>query len=171
MDERELLEATTKEVLDKLGFANANISIERDEENRLNVQVDVPPEESGMLIGFHGETLASLQLLLSQIIYKKLGEWRTVILNVGDYRQKRQLSLESMALNAAQRVKLTGQAVMLPYLSSSERRLIHLSLSQDPQVETFSQGEGRDRRLVISPKKKQEKEEKPKAEIANQNNV
>jgi len=170
MDEAELVEMSTQEILDKLGFQNVNIAIEFDAEKRFNVQIDVSPEESGMLIGFHGETLAALQLIVSQIIYKKVGEWRTVILNVGDYRQKRNLALETMAANAAQRVKLTGQSVTLPYLSSNERRLIHLALSEDPQVATFSQGEGRDRRLVIAPKKTEDKEDKPEQGIAYQKN-
>lgn len=164
MDEKTLAESAAKELLAKLGFSNATIAATEDEEKRLNVQIDVGPEDSGMLIGFHGETLQAMQLILSQMIYKQAGQWRTITLNVGDYRQKRHLALESMAANAAQRVKLSGQSLTLPYLSSNERRLIHLAISQDPELETFSQGEGRDRRLVIAPKKDMVKEAKPESE-------
>ncbi|OGY19070.1 MAG: hypothetical protein A3F04_00840 [Candidatus Chisholmbacteria bacterium RIFCSPHIGHO2_12_FULL_49_9] len=164
MDERTLAENTAKELLEKLGFSNATIATTEDEEKRLNIQIDVEPEDSGMLIGFHGETLQAMQLILSQMIYKQAGQWRTITVNIGDYRQKRQLALESMAANAAQRVKLTGLSLTLPYLSSYERRLIHLAISQDPGLETFSQGEGKDRRLVIAPKKDMVKEEQPESE-------
>ena len=171
MDEAEMVQTTAKEILTKLGFANTTISTTTEEEGRINVQINVPLEDSGMLIGFHGETLSSLQLILGQTIYKKLGSWRTVILNVGDYRQKREAALESMAANAAQRVKLTQQPVTLPYLTSSERRLIHLALSQDTQVEPFSQGEGRDRRLVIAPKKEPVKQDSSQEQTADKGNA
>jgi predicted RNA-binding protein Jag len=65
-----------------------------------------------------------------------------------------------MSVNAAQRVKQTNQTIVMPYLTSSERRFIHLTLVDDPDVKTFSDGEGRSRRLIISPK--EENEEKLK---------
>ena len=153
------IEQTVKELLESLGFSQVEIKAESGEEETTEVQIEVSPEDSGMLIGFPGETLSALQLVVGQMVFKKLGEWRRVVINIGDYREKRAKSLETMALNASERVRMTKQAIVLPYLTSSERRLIHVSLSSDPDVQTYSEGEGRRRRLVISPKEEKGKKE------------
>lgn len=162
-DELKLVKQASQDLLKKLGFANLDIKVSP-EEDLVKVQIEASAEESGMLIGFHGETLSALQLILSQIVFKKLGTWRRILVNIADYREKREKSLEAMAINTSQRVKQTQQAVVMPYLTNNERRLIHLSLVDDPEVETFSEGFGRRRRLVISPKEK-ESEEKEKSEM------
>lgn len=151
-DQVSLVEATTKELLDRLGFPEAGVTAQAAEEV-VTATITVPTEESGILIGFHGETLAALQLITAQMVYKKLGRWVRIIMNIGDYREKREQALREMAMNAAERAKITNQPVSLPFLTSSERRLIHLILADDPEVETVSQGEGRDRRLTVHPKK------------------
>ena len=135
----------------QLGFTGATINITQDQDN-LNVHLEVAPEDSGILIGYNGETISSLQLFLSLLVHHHLGVWHRLILNVNDYREKRHLSLEEMAQAAAQRVKSTGQEVVMPPLPSFDRRLIHMALSDNPEVVTESIGEGKDRRLVISPK-------------------
>lgn len=141
-----------KELLSTIGFPDAGVTATEGEEGVIEVAIEVPPEQSGFLIGFHGETLASLQLVIGQMVYKRLGEWQRILVNIGDYREKRERSLQEMADNAAQRVKITQQPVTLPYLSSSERRLVHLALADDEEVETSSEGSGRGRRLTIYPK-------------------
>ena len=141
-----------KNLLEQLGFPEADVSVSQDQDDIFAVQINISPNDSGILIGFHGETIQALQTVLSQTIFKNKGEFQRVNVNIGDYREKRELALETMALNAADRAKTTNTQVNLPYLSSNERRIIHLKLSQDPDVETDSQGEGRERRLVIIPK-------------------
>lgn len=115
-------------------------------------QVKIETEESGLLIGFHGETLSSFQLILGLIVYKRLGEWVRVVVEVGDYRARRESQLRQMADSYAAQVVATGQPLTLPSLPPIERRIIHLALQDRPDVVTESEGEGRDRRVVIKPK-------------------
>lgn len=152
MSQKELDQITdlAKNLLDQLDFQNIELEVTKDDE-AIHIQLITSLEDSGMLIGFHGETLAALQLILGQMAYKKFGEWKKIFVNIGDYRQKRQEALKNMAQNSAKRVKLTNQPLTLPYLRSNERRIIHMTLSEDPEVETTSEGEGRERRLIINP--------------------
>ncbi len=144
-----LIEKITKELFGHLGI-KAKIKVEEGDEGAINVNLE--SNDQGILIGYHGRTLASLQLILSMIAYRQLGEWTKILVDVGDYRQQRQERLQTMALNAAKRVKFSGEAYALPFLSPSERRIIHLSLVNDSEVITESEGEGRDRRVVVKPK-------------------
>lgn len=157
MDKTQKIVLEITEELLKLLEVKAKVKAEKDAEGAW--QVEIESEETGILIGYHGETLSSLQLLIGLMVYKKLGEWQRVMINVGDYRQKREAQLIRMAQSAAQRVRFSGQAVSLPFLNSGERRLIHLFLKEDEGVETLSEGEGRERHLVIRPKKIEEKKQ------------
>lgn len=124
------------------------IKVEEDKESQVfNVQIET--EDSGYLIGFHGETLTAFQLILSLMIYRKLGNWVKLVVNVGDYREKRHDQLNRLALNVAQKVKFSGQSQVIANLSSAERRIIHLSLADHPDVITESEGEGEERKLVV----------------------
>jgi len=76
-----------------------------------------------------------------------------VIVNIGDYREKRTANLEKMAQEAAQRVKFSSEPIALFNLNPFERRAVHMFLSKDPQVETESDGEGRNRHLIVKPAK------------------
>lgn len=115
-------------------------------------QVKVETEESGLLIGYHGETLSSFQLILGLIVYKKLGQWARVVVEVGDYRAKREAQLREMAESYATQVVASGQPMTLPYLPPIERRIIHMALQDRTDVVTQSEGEGNQRRVVIKPK-------------------
>lgn len=143
---------TTIKFFSRLGFPEIDVDVSLDQQERILIQANVNPQDSGLLIGFHGETIYALQLILGQILAKKLGEWKPIVVNIGDYREKRQEALQSMAINAAQRVREANQSLALPYLNGNERRIIHLALAEDSNVETISQGEGRKRRLIIRPK-------------------
>ena len=80
-------------------------------------------------------------------------KWQRIVVDVGDWREKREEQLRRMALSAAQRVKFSKESVAMSYLNSAERRIIHIALAENPDVETRSEGEKRERRLVIEPKK------------------
>ena len=116
------------------------------------VAIQVTTDEPGILIGYHGQAIQAVQLLLALAGFKKLGEWTRVLVNVGDYREKREESLTNMAKSLAQKVKFSGTSQSLPPMSSAERRIIHLALADDQELETVSEGEGRDRHVVIKPK-------------------
>lgn len=145
----ETIKQTTDELLEKLEI-EANVAVDQDEQKAYHVRIETP--ESGLLIGYHGQTLESLQLILNLILAKKLESWQRVVVHVGDYREKRSSYLESLAAQVAERVAQTGEEEILPEMSSFERRLVHLALSDHPEVATESTGESRDRRIVVKPK-------------------
>ena len=149
MEPIDTLKQTTEELLNKIDITGA-VSVDTDESGAFRVHVET--EETGLLIGFHGRTLESFQMILGMITAKKLGKWERVYVNVGDYREKREEALMYMAQRAAERALASGRPVELTQLSASERRVIHLTLSGDERVKTESEGEGPDRKLIISPK-------------------
>jgi len=151
MEEEKLkvIKEVLKEILGQLGI-EANFKLE---EKEGTVFVNLETSTPGILIGYHGRTLFSLQRIISLIVYRRVGEWLKIILNVGDYRQRREETLKRMALSLAQKVKFSGQEQALPPMSSAERRIIHLVLSGDPEIATESRGEGKERRVVVKPKK------------------
>jgi len=113
------------------------------------VSVQLKTDEPGILIGYHGQTLAALQLVVALMGFKKLKEWTRLVLNVGDYRQKRKEVLERMAEMISQKVISSGKAQDLPPMPPIERRIVHLFLAENGKVESFSEGEGRDRHVVV----------------------
>ena len=128
----------------------ATVTVSPGEEDTLSVNITT--EESGLLIGYHGETLSSFQLILGLMVYKKLGQWVKVVVEIGDYRAKRAEQLTAMAQAYANQALSTGQPVYLPPLPPSERRVVHLALQENPQVETESVGDGNSRLVVVKPK-------------------
>lgn len=150
VDKATVIKTTAEELLLKLTVEGA-VEIVDQGENLFQVRIETP--ESGLLIGYHGETLQSLQLILGQLVYKKLGEWVRVVIEVGDYRAKREEQLVAMANSWAAQAVSTGQPVYVPFLPPGERRIVHLALQDRDEVATFSEGEGRNRRLVIAVKK------------------
>lgn len=149
MEAIDQVKTITEEFLSKLEIAGTVI-VDTDETGAYRVHVET--EETGLLIGFHGKTLESFQILLGIMVSKKLGEWVRVYVNVGDYREKREEALMFMAQRAAERVLATGRPVELTRLTASERRVIHLTLSGDERVMTESIGDGDSRTLVVKPK-------------------
>jgi len=123
--------------------------VEKDEEEIYLVKIKT--EEAGILIGSHGQTLQSLKRFLALALFKKLGEWVNILVDVNDYWEKREQDLKEMAQRVAERAMATGEPVNLSYLNSAERRIVHLALSSHPQVVSESEGEGRERRIVIKP--------------------
>lgn len=137
----------------KLMGTTATASVLEDTQNEaLLVNIEAK-DEAGLLIGRHGDTLNSLQMVLGLILRQKLGEWKRILVNVGDWREKQDEYLKEMAQATAERAKQTGESQNLYNLSAAQRRVIHLSLSEDPEVETVSEGEGEERYLIIRLKK------------------
>lgn len=109
-------------------------------------------EDGGMVIGHHGETLDALQLVLSLVIAKELGEFVRVSLEVGDYRKSREEYLKGLAQSSKERALAEGRDITLPMLKPWERRIIHLMLQDDNEVLSESIGEGKERVLVVRPR-------------------
>lgn len=141
----EEIRAITQELLDRLTIIGKTKVESKEEVYHINIET----EETGLLIGYHGNTLNSLQLILGTLIFKKLAKWEKIVVNVGDYRQKREEALKSMALQYAQQVVANKEEVTMPALSAFERRIIHLALQDHPEVVSESSGEGPERRITI----------------------
>ncbi len=125
-----------------------------EDEDTLTLHIEgVDEETTGLMIGRRGETLRSLQYLLNVLIHRQTGRWSQVVIDIGQYRQRRQDSLEGLALRMAERVRQSGRPMPLEPMSSFERRIIHMALREDPSVYTESAGEGEHRKIVIYPKR------------------
>lgn len=122
------------------------------EDEVYSVNVDAG-DATGLLIGKRGETLLSIQNILSVLFKQEIGEWQKIVVNVGDYREKEEVYLKNLAETTAERAIETGSAQNLYNLKAWQRRIIHMSLAENKSVETTSEGEGEDRYLIISPKK------------------
>ena len=149
MDHRETVKKITEELLAKLEVTGV-VDVAVDETGAYRVHIET--EETGLLIGYHGRTLESFQIMLGMLASKRLGEWVKTYVNVGDYREKREEALMLMAQRAAERALAVGRPVELAHLSASERRVIHLTLSGDERIETESVGDGARRTLLVKPK-------------------
>ncbi len=116
--------------------------------------VHLETEKQGMLIGKHGKILNALQYLAQVFVHRLEKNRLSVVLNVGDYREKRQLILERLAQKTADKVKKTGQPVFLEPMPAFERKQIHAALSKNKLIQTHSEGDEPYRYLVVEPVKK-----------------
>lgn len=112
--------------------------------------LDVEGDDLGLLIGRRGETLASLQYLLNLMMTRQFGEHMSFTVDVEGYRRRREKQLNSLAYRMADQVKRTRRPVTLEPMPANERRIIHLALAEDRQVQTSSVGEGEARKVSIS---------------------
>jgi len=142
----------TEELL-KLTGTDAKAVFVYDKKNDVVVINLESEEEAGLLIGNRGDTLNSLQSIIGMIFRQKTGEWQRVVVNVSDWRERQEERLVKLAEQTAQRAKDTGEPQSLYNLNASQRRIVHLALSEDNDIETESQGEGKERYLVVSLKK------------------
>lgn len=148
---KDTIKKTAEKLLSLLGV-KANVDVVEDKENEA-WRVGIETEDAGVLIGHHGETIGALQLLLGQLVYKKKDVWERILVNVGDWRERREETIRGLARSAAQRAKDSGEPQSLFDLTAAERRIVHLELAEDEDVRTESEGEGRERHLVVKPKK------------------
>lgn len=126
---------------------------EEDGEAAGAVVLNVEGEDLGILIGRRGQTLASLQYLVRLIAGHQTGSWAPVVIDVEGYKERRYQALQDFARQMAEQVKAKGSPFRMEPMPPAERRLIHLALSNDPDVYTESTGFGESRRVVIMPKK------------------
>ena len=114
------------------------------------ILVQINGEKSGVLIGYRGETLNSLQNIISAIANKKSSAKVKVLLDIEGYRAKREKTLEELAEKVAKTVLRTGKSITLEPMSPYERKIIHNKLQKNNKVETYSIGENDNRRVVIA---------------------
>lgn len=149
------IENTTKKFLTDVFAAmgiNALAEVNYDQENS-TVEVNIDGDEMGVLIGKRGQTLDSLQYLVSLVVNKNSENYIKVKLDTENYRERRKETLENLAKNIAYKVKRTRKPVSLEPMNPYERRIIHSALQNDKYVETYSEGEEPYRKVVINIKK------------------
>ena len=131
--------------------APAVVKIKR-EANMIVFQLDT--QKQGLLIGKHGKTLNALQYLAQVFIHRVAKNKLSVVVNVGNYREKRQEIIQRLAERTADKVSRTGQPVFLEPMPAFERKQIHAVLSKNEAVQTHSEGDEPYRYLVVEPVKK-----------------
>jgi spoIIIJ-associated protein len=135
-----------------LGF-DARVEVAAGETSRLNVVAQGEDREAlGALIGRKGERLSALQHLVNLMLSKEMGSWTRVLVDVEDYRGRRERQLRELANRAAERVMETGKMLQLEPMPALERRWIHLTLRDHEGVATQSIGEEPNRRVVLVPR-------------------
>jgi spoIIIJ-associated protein len=118
------------------------------------IYLNIKGDGSGLLIGRHGQTLDAIQYIVGRIVGKQLGEKRMVVVDTERYRERRKESLEQLAQRMGEKAKSTKRPVSLQPMSASDRRIVHLALKHDREIETRSEGEGGLKNIKIIPRKK-----------------
>jgi len=126
-----------------------NVSIETSLKEK-QLAIELSGDEMGVLIGKRGQTLDSIQYLVSLVVNKGNSPYVSILLDTENYRQRRKETLESLAYNLAKKVKQTKRNVVLEPMNPYERRIIHSSLQNDRYVTTYSEGEEPYRNVVIT---------------------
>jgi spoIIIJ-associated protein len=149
--------AAGKEILETLmshlGFEGVTVEIREGETSRLNVVGEGADREAlGSLIGRKGERLSALQHLVNLMLSRRTGQWTRVLVDVEDYRGRRERQLADLAARAAERVTETGKMLQLEPMPALERRWVHLALRDNDNVSTQSIGEEPNRRVVVLPR-------------------
>ena len=147
-NEEKIIKETAEELLNLLGI-EAKLELK---ENEHGTEILLETPDSGIVIGHHGDILESLQLILSLCVSKKLGEFKRISLEVGEYRKNREDWLKNLALDTKEKVLSQQRELTLPMLKAWERRIIHLMFQDDDEVITESVGDGKERVLVVRPK-------------------
>ncbi len=136
-------------LIDKIGL-KADVSVE---DNQDNVEVNIKGENLGALIGFHGETLESLQLISSLMLNRKLKEeeWKRVVIDIGNWRKERSVALTTLIENSVKELEAQKlERLTLPSMSASQRREAHVIVSENfSDYGTESEGEEPNRRVVL----------------------
>ena len=132
-------------------FNLGEVTIDEYEGDEGELILDITGDDLAVLIGRHGKTLDALQFLISSITSRQIGYRYPVVVDVEGYKNRQREKLESLAHSAAKRALSQGRSIKLRPMTPYERRIIHMALRDNDQVDTGSQGEGAARHVVITP--------------------
>jgi spoIIIJ-associated protein len=150
MDKEKVI-SVIQNILTLMGLTEDQITIEIDEGENINISLKVTEDLAGAFVGYHGEGLTSIRMIFSLVIFQRFNVWPKLHLNVNDYQQRKEESLKEVALSAAQKALELKREIIVPNLSSFERRLVHMFLEEVPGVRTESHGEPPYRQMHIIP--------------------
>ena len=142
---------TISEITKNMG-AEANLEVRRRENN---ISVTIFSDNNSILIGKNGKNVAALQLLIRQMVNSKLNSPLGIIIDVGNYKEKRAKNIEYLAKKLAREAYKTKTEVTMDSMNSYERRIVHEALAEDKYVYTESIGEEPNRKVVIKIKEEQ----------------
>ncbi len=148
MDKVQTIKTEAETLLSKM-ISDYQVEVEASDDTIFHVIIKAE-NDAPTVIGRHGETIRAIQKILEVILYKALGESVSILVNVNDYREKQKERLEGIASQLADKAKALKQPAYFRGLSSYERKMIHEFITTSyPELTTYSEGEGRDRKLVI----------------------
>ena len=127
-------------------------SVVEDEYNQVKLVVDA--DSAGILIGRHGYTIDAIEHLVERMTSRSIGDRVRMNLDINNYRLKREAKLVSMAQDAMTRVRNSGSEDHLPPMSPRDRRIVHMQVTDDDQLDTYTAGQGSDRHVVVAQAKK-----------------
>ena len=142
--------ATLQDILKH--FDVGEVTIDEYEGDEGELILDITGDDLAVLIGRHGRTLDSLQFLISSITSRIVGHRYPIVVDVEGYKARQRQKIEDIALNAADKAVDQDRSIKLRPMTPYERRIVHIALRGDDRVETMSEGEGRARRVVVSPR-------------------
>lgn len=117
--------------------------------DEIPLDLDIKGDDLGILIGRRGQTLASLEYITKLMVVGTLKTWIPLTIDVDGYKKRRRDSLQRLALYLAEQVKSRHHAITMEPMPADERRIVHLTLADNPDVTTQSMGEGENRKVVI----------------------
>jgi spoIIIJ-associated protein len=141
------IQALVSSVLDAMGF-EARVEVY---DAGGFIAADVAPDNTALFIGQKGETIDALQYLVNVSAFRDRPFFKRIVLDAEGYRQRRVEAIQGMAHRTARRAVRERRTVEMPPMNSSERRVVHLFLSENPGVTTKSEGSGDNRRVKVSP--------------------
>jgi spoIIIJ-associated protein len=147
--ERDVVQVVTEILETLLGLLGVTGKVEvlSDE---IPLALDIKGDDLGILIGRRGQTLASLEYITKLMVAGRLKAWLPLRVDVAEYKERRRDSLQKLALYLAEQVKSRRLAITMEPMPPDERRIVHLTLADNPDVTTQSIGEGENRKVVIS---------------------
>jgi len=145
--------ARLREVVERIAYeigVQCTVEVEESDEE---IRVACDGQDLGMLIGRHGQTIDAIQYLANAILFRgRYDERKPVIVDAAGYRDRRQATLDALALRMAEQASATGQRVELEPMTAVERKIVHEKLKDDPEIETASEGTEPNRFVVIVPR-------------------
>ena len=155
--EEKLAKEIVRELLGQMGIDADVVAVDNpstmalDSEDPPTVFIDILGQDLGMLIGRRGDHLSQLQYLVNLIANRRLENWTRVVIDVEGYRTRREESLIGLAERIGRQVARSRRPIVLEPMPPNERRIVHITLAEDPSVMTVSIGEGDARKVAITP--------------------
>jgi len=150
-NEQNIIKEAIANLLEKMGFPAEVESSEKEENGSKTYLYNVKTSDSNFLIGQYGVNLQALQHIIRVVVRKRTSDRVNFVVDVNNYRQEKNESIEKMARDIADQVIQDKKEIVMRPMSAYERRIVHMELSKNNQIKTESIGEGESRKVVVKP--------------------